>query len=119
VHDGRERVLEIALFQRLTQRDLMNLGRFRRDQSFPHKSYAFNDFSSRFGVSPSHDEKRLNQIYSSRPMRLLPFPVQGEVSPSSIKMAQHVRCFSMASQACSAAVKVLNGEPMTFTADLF
>jgi hypothetical protein len=34
-------------------------------------------------------------------------------------MAQHVRCFSMASQACSAAVKVLNGEPMTFTADLF
>jgi len=52
-------------------------------------------------------------------MRLLPFPVQGEVSPSSIKMAQHVRCFSMASQACSAAVKVFNGEPMTFTADLF
>jgi hypothetical protein len=28
--------LEIALFQRLTQRDLVNLGRFRRNQCFSH-----------------------------------------------------------------------------------
>ena len=32
VHDGRERVGEIALFQRIAQHHLVNLGRFRRNQ---------------------------------------------------------------------------------------
>ena len=36
VHDGRERIGEIALFQRLAQLNLVNLRRFRRNQSFSH-----------------------------------------------------------------------------------
>ncbi|MGY4333644.1 hypothetical protein ACVWWG_008061 [Bradyrhizobium sp. LB7.2] len=37
VHDGRKRVGKIALFQRLTQRHVVNFGRFlRRNQSFSH-----------------------------------------------------------------------------------
>ena len=36
VHDGRERVGEIALLQRVAQHDLVDLGRFRRNQSFSH-----------------------------------------------------------------------------------
>src|SRR6266850_1806480 len=36
VHDGRERISEIALFQRLAQLNLVNLRRFRRNQSFSH-----------------------------------------------------------------------------------
>ena len=37
VHDGGERIGEIALFQRLAQRHLVNFGRFlRRNQSFSH-----------------------------------------------------------------------------------
>ena len=36
VHDGRERVGEIALFQRLAQLNLVNFRRFRRNQSFSH-----------------------------------------------------------------------------------
>ena len=36
MHDGRERISEIALFQRLAQLHLVDLGRLRRNQSFSH-----------------------------------------------------------------------------------
>ena len=36
MHDGGERVGEITFFQRLAQRNLVNLGRFRRNQCFAH-----------------------------------------------------------------------------------
>ena len=37
VHDGRERISEIALLERIAQHDLVNFGRlFRRNQSFSH-----------------------------------------------------------------------------------
>ena len=37
VHDGRERVSEITLFERVAQHDFVDLGRFfRRNQSFSH-----------------------------------------------------------------------------------
>src|SRR5260370_5579217 len=37
VHDGRERILQIALFQRIAQHDLVNFRRlFRRYLSFSH-----------------------------------------------------------------------------------
>src|SRR5579871_5298561 len=38
VHDGRKRVSEIALFQRIAQRDLVDLGGIRRNQCFAHKA---------------------------------------------------------------------------------
>ncbi len=37
MHDGGERIGEIALFQRVAQRNLVNLGRFRRNQCFSHE----------------------------------------------------------------------------------
>jgi hypothetical protein len=38
MHDGRERISEIALFQRIAQHHLVNFGRFfRRNQSFSHR----------------------------------------------------------------------------------
>ena len=36
VHDGRQRIGEIALFQRLAQRDVLDVGRFGRNQPFTH-----------------------------------------------------------------------------------
>ena len=38
MHDGRKRVGEIALLERIAQHDLMDLSRFRRNQPFPHTS---------------------------------------------------------------------------------
>jgi hypothetical protein len=34
--DGRKGISEIALFERIPQHDLVNFGRFRRNQSFSH-----------------------------------------------------------------------------------
>ena len=45
VHDGRERVSEVALLQRVAQHDLVDFGRlFGRKLSFSHKSKSFKSF---------------------------------------------------------------------------
>ena len=36
VHDGRQRIREIALLERLAQRDFLDVGRFGRNQTFAH-----------------------------------------------------------------------------------
>ncbi len=44
VHDGRQRVGEIALFQRIAQRHFMDVGRFRRNECLTHYPFAFSAF---------------------------------------------------------------------------
>jgi len=49
VHDGRERVSEVALFQRVAQHDLVDFRRlFWRYLSFSHKSKSFKSFPTVF-----------------------------------------------------------------------
>ena len=44
MHDGRKRVGEVTLLERIAQHDLMDFSRFRRNQPFPHTVKTFSSF---------------------------------------------------------------------------
>ena len=72
VHNGRERVSEIALLERIAQHHLINLGRFGRNQCLTHYSSAFNGFPMGFKGLPEQFAKRPGSPVSGNSLRRSP-----------------------------------------------